>query len=429
MKKSKIALAVFLAVVLLAVSLCVPAFSWFTKPKARTGNELSMAIDDLNAYNAKTVTMSTEVSTDGENYSAASTSADFSGSNIAKNGRKYYRTTLTNGGTLPQNVSLYISSLSIGQDSLGKISLGVNDPTRMYKDYFVPAEEAVKSARDTKRIYFQPRYNNTDSQWELSDPTTDIIEVYYGKYDASVQKDMTYLGEFANVCDANDNSTYQTFCADISDNADYLYFKIKGSNSTLQKTKLYEKVSSNGCTPASSKVFTSIDENGGFKHVNGYRDIQMLDAGGMNVMNAYSELLAKKNDTVDASISSSGDSPDCFGGTVSYASSNTNKFTVNSSTGVITGVGVGTATLITTVTGTKYNDTLEIRTDVTVSEADAENLTDLTIVKNVQIPAAPDSNETDETPNVIVIDWYIKNSATNASDTLSYTMTGVYLGL
>ena len=400
-----------------------------------TCKKLSMAIDDLNAYNAKTVSMSTEVSTDGENYSAASRSADFSGSNIAKNGRKYYRTTLTNSGTLPQNVSLYISSLSIGEDSLGKISLGVNDPTRMYKDYFVPAEEAVKSARDTKRIYFQPRYNATDSQWQLADPDTDIIEVYYGKYDASVKKEMTYLGEFANVCDASDNSTYQTFCADISDNADYLYFKIKGSNSTLQKTKIYNNVTSNGCTPASSKVFTSVDEGGGFKYKQeegtgySYRDIQMLDAGGINIVNAYSELLAKKNDTINASLSSTGDSPDYFGGTISYASSNTSKFTVNSSTGVITGVGVGTATLITTVTGTKYNDTLEIRTDVTVSEADAANLTDLTIVKNVQIPGAPKQNDSDETPNVVVIDWYIKNSTTNASDTLSYTMTGIYLGL
>lgn len=429
MKKSKVALAVFLAVVLLAVSLCVPAFSWFTKPKSQTGNELSMAIDDLNAYNANTVTMSTEVSTDGENYSAASTSTDFSGSNIAKNARKYYRTTLTNSGSKPQNVSLYISSLSIGQDSLGKISLGVNDPTRMYKDYFVPMEEAVKTAQGTKRVYFQPRYNSTDSKWQLSDPTTDLIEVYYGKYDASVQKDMTYLGEFPSVCDANDTLRYQTFYADISENADFVYFKVKGSSDTNKKTILYNNVSANGCTAANSKVFTSIDENGGFKHVNGYRDIQMLDAGGMNVLNAYSELLAKKNDTVDASIASTGDSPDYFGGTVTYSSSNTDKFTVNSSTGVIIGVGVGTATLITTVTGTKFGDTLEIRTDVTVSEADAENLTDLTIVKNVQIPAAPDSNETDETPNVIVIDWYIKNSATNASDTLSYTMTGVYLGL
>ena len=118
MKKSKVVLVIVLAVVLIATTISVPTVSWFIRPQSQKGNSLTLN-DTETAYNGYNVTMSTTASTDGSSYSAVTNSTGLSGSGIEKSGRKYYKTTIKNNSSSPQNVSLYISKVSIPTTSNG----------------------------------------------------------------------------------------------------------------------------------------------------------------------------------------------------------------------------------------------------------------------------------------------------------------------
>ena len=86
------------------------------------------------AYNGENVTITTYPSDDGFNYSTTSTSS-YSGSNVYPHNRKYFCTTITNESSETQNVSLYANKLTIPAGTNGTLALGVNGPTRSYRDY------------------------------------------------------------------------------------------------------------------------------------------------------------------------------------------------------------------------------------------------------------------------------------------------------
>ena len=140
-----------------------------------------------------------------------------------------------------------------------------------------------------------------------------------------------------------------------------------------------------------------------------------------NCINSYySNILVATGNTFNAALSSGE-----YIGTLRYYSSDTNVFTVNENTGVITPVAAGTATLYTKSVGGSYPDSQQVETTVTVTSEGNYVFNDVPIVKNIQIPV--DDQNTDSSENVVKVYWYVINNS--SSNALSYTIDQVYLGL
>ena len=95
MKKSKVVLAIVLAIALVIIVWNVPTFSWFSRPHSQNGAQAvlggSNGAYSLNAYNAYGVSIATYPSNDGFTYSNTATT-NYNGSNIPNYNRKYFKT-------------------------------------------------------------------------------------------------------------------------------------------------------------------------------------------------------------------------------------------------------------------------------------------------------------------------------------------------
>ena len=413
MKKSKILLAIFLAIVLTITASGVPTFSWFTKPKTQVGNSLAFS-DTANAYNGYNVSMSTAVSTDGNSYTPVNSSdssavaAALAGSGIEPEYRKYYKTTIANANDTAQNVSLYISKVLIPTSGNGNFCVGVNSPTRMFRNFTALSEPYHRGEGDAMRVYFQP---NGINKWTGGD--------YY----------VCWAPAGVTLGSNGENGTYYhlmlsgqagTFCTDIPTNANQLFFCVAnwGSDSNTgsknwKRTQTFTNLAGDGLSINQSLVFKLKNET-----ANTYGNVkaETFNADGASFIHYYSDIMIAKDNTFDAHLTQNTD----YKGksSVTYTSKDTSVFTVNSSTGVITAVAAGEAQLETKIYGTSFNDTSTVLTTVTVTGADNYEFKDIPIAKSMEIPA----NSTK------VIEWYIMNPK-GSSNNLRYTLEGLYLGL
>lgn len=143
MKKRKVIL-----IALLTMCMCVTTttFSWFTRPIEENGayfkwfnnssDSLQYSISTAEVNNLSMVTYEMQ----GDLYDEENPITNFnlsSSENIATpaEGRRSYRTDITNNGATPLSASLFISSLTIGDGSAEKIALGVNSPLKTFKHY------------------------------------------------------------------------------------------------------------------------------------------------------------------------------------------------------------------------------------------------------------------------------------------------------
>ena len=143
---------------------------------------------------------------------------------------------------------------------------------------------------------------------------------------------------------------------------------------------------------------------------------------GACINNYYNTIFVTTGSTFNAALSNTTNIPlrtdyaANYIGSLEYYSGDTSVFTVGKTTGVITPVGAGEATLYTKAVGSSYSDSQQVETTVKVTAADNYVFNDVPIVKNVKMAA----NET------VDVNWYvINNSTTNA---LSYEIDEIYIG-
>ncbi len=380
MKKSRIAIAVILAVVLAVTCVSVPTFSWFTRPQSQTGEKMMLETNNTyNVYNGYGVTVSTMGSADsGINYSTNCNDANAcSGSEIGIHNRKYFCSTITNSTNSEQNVSLYARTLSIPAGTNGTLALGVNGPTRSYHDYSSLTNKTYNTALNyDKRIYFQ---TYGVSGWESGQ---DIYVTFGYEYGDKTYK-MNYITHDWQT--ANHGSEDWTMRS----------AEVSGLDNTVNSIN-------------QSKVFRILNQEDG----NHNRPIQIGSVNGASIREYYSSITLATNAEFEAATELRYQT----GATVEYYSSNSGVFTVDSH-GKITGVSAGTATLYTKVVGGTYGDFIQKETEINVTPNNSYVFYDVPIVRNMKIPA----NGTQE------VYWYvINNSLTNA---LSYTIDEVYIGL
>ena len=436
MKKSKVILAIALAIILVLTCISVPTFSWFTRPAPSSSTQPStvpagekmvlggeVGTYPVNAYNGKNVTIVTKSSETGvaepDSYNTTcNDSASLSGSGIGCFNRKYFCTTITNGSGSEQNVSLYVRTLSIPtSNSNGSLALGVNGPTRSYRDYSSLATPSTKTTRELMRIYFEK--DNSVTGWNGTE-----FYICYNEDTNTSQESLDATGSngrWQKLEHVGGNNNPNQYYADIPSTATHAFFAVEGWNyhnngnpDYWQRSQTLWDLSREGQTQTQSRLFKITNSNS-----NGKATVVRHDDINGNCINTYYDnIFVTYGNTFNAALSS-----DEYIGTLKYYSSDENVFTVDENTGDITPKNVNaTATLYTKSTGGSYPDEQQVETIVHVSSAANYVFNDVMIVKNVKIPAANQNNE-----NVVKVYWYvINNSPTN---TLSYTIDNVYLSL
>lgn len=432
MKKSKVVLAIVLAVALLITILSVPTFSWFSRPHSQNGAQTVLGGENgaysINAYNGYGVSLATYSSNDGFTYSDTATT-NYDGSNIPNNNRKYFKSILTNNSGSVQNVSLYARTLSIPTANNGSLAIGVNGPTRSYRDYSALAVPTTYAERDVMRIYFEK--DNSVSGWNGTE--------FYICWNESSNLNNETLGSkgengtYYKLTHVGGSNNPNQYYADIPKTATHAFFCVEnwGTNNNGepnwgQRSQELCNLASDGQSATSSVLFKITnnykDGNSSSNHlVEAYTGIT-----GNSINHYYKDIFVAYGNTFNAALSNTDSNhiPTRTGysanytGTLKYYSGDTNVFTVNENTGVITPKNVnGTATLYTKSTGGSYPDEMQVETTVHVTSDPNYVFHDVPIVKNIQMDA-------DATKPVEVYWYVINNSPTTA---LSYTIDEVYI--
>lgn len=440
MKKSKVIIAIVLAVVLVIVCMNVPTFSWFSRPHGQDGEKAMFGGSDgtyhINAFNGKNVavsTMGSATGADGTYTTDCNGNNACSGSDVLNNNRKYFCTTLTNNSGSVQNVSLYARTLSIPTSTNnGSLALGVNGPTRSYHDYSSLAKPTTYADRDVMRIYFEKDdnvsgWNGTEFYicWNESSSSGEALG---SKGENGSYYKLTHVGG---------NNTPNQYYADIPKTATHAFFCVEnwGTNNNGQpnwgqRSQELCNLASDGQSATSSVLFkiTNNYKNGNSSSnhlVEAYTGIT-----GNCINHYYKDIFVATGNTFDAALSNTDSNhiPTRTGysanyiGTLKYYSGNDSVFTVDEDTGVITPVGAGEAILYTKSTGGSYPDEQQVETTVHVT-ADANYVfNDVPIVKNIEIPAS-----TANDANIVKVYWYVINNS--PSKALSYTIDNVYIGV
>lgn len=406
MKNSKIIIVSVLAVILCVMCVTTSTFSWFTRPQTLKGDSLGWKINYDTSVGSG-VTMKTYASTDGgSTYNEAQEITSFSNSSgIGAGDRVWYRTDITNNGASPQSVSLYLSKLTLPENTQGSFYLGVNSPLKTYKSYGSTAAssgEKVASTINEQNVYVA--LHNS----EIDDLKSRLTNGYIHAWSSSGgDSDCNW----SNVVDTGRTGSWDVGYWSSAQTFRIYAAKVKYSSTNFM---LYTNDGwQNDAQPSiSSQNTIGYFEYGGSGTASNYHVKALSSGQAAGLDTFYSSASVTVGSTVDLAATGKG--------TITYKSSNTSVATVNSS-GVVTGVKSGTATITVTSTGA-YGDTITATCNLTVAAKESNVKTDVPIITNVKVNGISDVGEaTTES-----IYWYIKNDGSGA---LTYTIEDVYLTL
>lgn len=371
MKKSKFTLVIVLGLVLCLLCGTTTTFSWFNRPEVQKGESLSWN-GDYNVTNGEDITAVTYAATkdDGSVYSTEP--FNFSGLTVPAHKTKYFCTEVTNTGTAPQSISLFLNN-----SETNKLSVGVNSPLRTYKRF-----------------------------------TSDSQTSYVAKTPCNVNKKNLYIA--TNVPDPTKYTmhTWKNVDTDPTDKELSGYIEDESVN--------YDNVDYN----ISYVTIPMEHDHAKLWHYNGNSkewfgsDLQITDQNNTYVFNADAvDSTTMKQSDPAAGISSFysraeavvGEKFDLSAkaqGTVAYKSSNTGVATVDGN-GKVTANKAGNTTVTVTSTGA-YGDKITAKCVLTVSKKPAKS-SYIPIVTNMKIEGKADND-----PVVTKVYWYIKNDT--ASD-------------
>ena len=398
MKKFKIVLVSVVALILCLLCVTGNTFSWFSRPKELSGKQLDLTSKKYFSSVLDNIEIKSYSSSDGVNYGTTEVKGFSETSGVASGARKYYRTDIYNTGVNPQSVSLYLESLTFGNNTDG-FALGVNGPSKTFKKFTEEVNNELVST-DKMRVYFQPK-NQTN--WQGG-----YYNVCYG-----------VTGDPSHYVELKQTPTAGTYYADIPANAKKLFFAVKDYTKSWQRTQTFTDLVGDGQTPLNSFVFM-ISGRYDSTYNNAQADKQVVN--GSNIATYYKTVKLTKNADFPAGLVVN---QNYIAKSISYSSSNNSVFTV-SSDGKITGVGLGTATLTVETVGESYGDKSKVTTTVVVTDK-VDSISDVPVVTNVEIqPSVLDTDTNSHLPSVSIY-WYIKNDSTQ--DGMTYTIPELYLTL
>lgn len=460
MKKSnnlaKKLLVIGLAVVLLAVCVSSPTFSWFNRPESATGGSVSLSVPygdtapgtsspalSMMGYDGSNVSMVHYISTDDglsfsdqeggsgpvnpQNQIPTAGIGTAEGSN-----RVYFKTVLTNTNTFAQNVSMYIRNFKPG--TTGTTCVGVNQPIKSFKNYSNydnPKASAVKSTANgptTKRIYYEVYPSNSGNWW--SDTKTPQVRWGSTTFDMS---DISTNGANSGWIDltymkGNSSTNYKMFYADLPSNANQLFFTTGsdwGGNS-YNRSQTFTNLTGDGLSRTKSLFF----KHSGNYDSTAYNNAQFTveQTNGVYCLEYYKTATLATGDKIDLGLVTG---TQYGGSTISYSC--TSGATINSSGVLTAGSSAATPTVTYTITS-QHGDKMTFTCTVSIKAYSSSNKTfpNAPIVTNLLIPGTSANVNANDKNNIVEVYWFIQNGDDlygTASANAKPSFTNVYLGL
>lgn len=370
MKKSKFTLVIVLGLVLCLLCGTTTTFSWFNRPDVQKGDSLSWN-GDYNVTNGEDITAVTYAATkdDGSVYDTAQ--FDFSSLqnvSIPAHKTKYFCTEVTNTGTAPQSISLFLNN-----SETNTLSVGVNSPLRTYKRFTSDSQTTSYVTKTPSNVNKKNLYIATN----VDDPTKYTMHTWKNGTDSISDTDLNgYIeGESVNYDNVDYNISYVTIPTEHDRAKLWIKNPKKWFGNNLEITD-----QNNTC------VFKA-NESTAMKHSDPSAGISSF----------YSRAEAVVGETFDLSAKAQG--------TVTYTSSNPNVATVTND-GKVTANKAGKTTVTVTSTGA-YGDKITAKCELTVSKKPAKS-SYIPIVTNMKIEGKADND-----PVVTKVYWYIKNDTQN----------------
>lgn len=369
MKKSKFTLVIVLGLVLCLLCGTTTTFSWFNRPDVQKGDSLSWN-GDYNVTNGENITAVTYAASkpDGSEYNTVP--FDFSGSTtVPAHETKYFCTEVTNTGTAPQSISLFLKN-----SDTNTLSVGVNSPLRTYRRFTSDSQTTSYVTKTPSNVNEKNLYIATN----VPDPTIYTMHTWKNGTDSISDTDLNGYIEGKSV--NYDNVDYKISYVTIPMEHDRAKLRIKDPEKWFGNDLVI--------TAQNNTYVFKENESTAMKHSDPSAGISSF----------YSRAEAVVGETFDLGAKAQG--------TVTYASSNTGVATVDGK-GLVTAKKAGKTTVTVTSTGA-YGDKITAKCELTVSKKPAKSLY-IPIVTNMKIEGKADND-----PVVTKVYWYIKNDT--ASD-------------
>lgn len=372
MKKSKFTLVIVLGLVLCLLCGTTTTFSWFNRPDVQKGDSLSWS-GEYNVTNGENITAVTyaaskpdgsEYSTDPFNFKTSTT--------VPAHETKYFCTEVTNTGTAPQSISLFLKN-----SDTNTLSVGVNSPLRTYRRFTSDSQTTSYVTKTPSNVNEKNLYIATN----VPDPTIYTMHTWKNGTDSISDTDLNgYIkGKSVNY----DNVDYKISYVTISMEHDHAKLWLGIGDSKKWFGSDLEITAQNN-----TYVFKADDTSTAMKHSDPSAGISSFYSRAEAVVGKKFDLSAKAQ------------------GTVTYTSSNTGVATIDNN-GQVTAKKAGKTTVIVTSTGA-YGDVITAKCELTVSKEPVKS-SYIPIVTNMKIEGKADND-----PVVTKVYWYIKNDT--ASD-------------
>ena len=408
MRLNKKLLVLCLAALMAVVSMMPSTFSWYTHNSVVNGGFMqysrsALPVSGSSGVNVKTVA----VDKDGKETNGTTdvTAVNFSS---ADTNIQYYKTTIKNNSNPSGDV---YGDLELGNLlNNAKIKAGITSPVINEKGFDI---SKTPTANDTVRIYFIPTSNYSDF-WYNGDSSSNEFDmnIMYTVGTTSTHQKMTRRSNSVFKDAATNATAPYIYYYDIPSNTSRFYFynhwfdteNLNAENNDWNRTPDITDLSPgmiyclNGENePDSYKLYKAVSSTNVAACMKYYSEVQ-LD------MDGYIDISLKKtNESSEEDFS-----PDYYGTSISYSSSDTSVATVNSD-GLVTAASTingnsATANITTTITGTN-GDPIQKTTTVTVSKY----IKQMPIAQNILV----------EKGKSVDIYWYVINKTNQTGDIAS----------
>lgn len=436
MKMSKLLLKI-LAVLALATALLIPStFSWYNHNGSQTGDSMKYTREKL-PVSAGTVTIETKKyytvnnklwydtkgnkKYDPDDPDPITSESSLQSRSVAASSVQYYGTTITNTGSAPAYVNLYLRNFT----NSPTVKIGTLQPSLTHKGL----SSSVHLKNENKvRIYCQ--FGNANN-W--NDNSAKRYLVYKTKTGTTQNVEIT--SHITAGADGSDLKTTQTqilgeniantYYVDLPGNATEFYFATDGKNSGFDTTN-------NTVTMPwyRTKTITNIHAETGY-YLTGVADDTTWNAqygtfnipGGVSVKTYFDTATINKNQhayvTLNKGTNYTGASATYA--VASYGEANdpdyipvNDSITVNGNTGYVTakdslGQGNNIAYIETEITGS-----LGDKTSVGTFISNPDKIAGVPVALNVEVPGKTTNEDNEEVNGTAEIVWYIDNSATSS---------------
>lgn len=411
MKISRKLLILSLVLVLGVVSFIPSTFSWYDHDDVLTGNQMKYHREGL-PVSAGNVTMETKKFRTENNKLWYDEKGNkqygdvITAGSVSIGQTQYYGTILTNTGTAPAYVNLYLKDFKheVGNE------IGTLQPSLTQKG----VSSTVHLANyNVIRVYFQW---DQASGWSANGAKTYVVYTTKSSMGAiQMTNHITQASSGSTLLNTQQsilgNKIEQTYYADLPKDTVEFFFASDGNKSKFNTQTYvaseawYRTKTISNVQPETGYYLTGVSDDTTFNAQYGSFHIQ----GGVSVKTYYDTIMFNKSQRTYINLSGA---TNYTGASVSYATTDTDKISVNTNTGEVIAAsdlqhGTNLATITTTITGS-LGDTTTVSTKIN----NPTTVDTATVTLNVEVPGKSQDEKGNWVNGTAEIVWYIKNGST-----------------